>query len=493
MTARDVQDLNDVDEKVASSDHHRQDIDGSSSSSRDVDTDEVYSPAEQKAIIRRIDKRLVGVLGCLYVISLVDRINVSTAAIAGLNVDLELQVGTRYSVVILTFFAAYTVFQPLGTVLTRKIGPRWFLSGITLAWGVVMIGIGFVKTWQTLAGLRVLVGVFEAGFFPGAVYLLSTWYTRYEVQKRYTIFYGVGCVAGALSGILAYGLSQMEGQAGLRGWRWIFIIEGIISCLGALTSFVLLVGFPEEAHKSWRFLTLDERDFIIRRVNRDRQDAQTEPFSMRAFLTPALDFKIWVFAFMFFCVTTVGYSINYFLPIILVGLGFNTAEAQCLIVPPWVFTGLYMFAQAWLSDRYRLRGPFIALNAVVAIVGLSLMAFHSSNGVRYFGTFLVIAGASGNTPPVLAYQANNIRGHWKRAFCSATLVGAGGIGGIAGALVFRSQDLPRYLPGIYASLACNACILLCTAGLSLYFHRCNKRATEGRIVLEGLDKFLYTL
>lgn len=104
------------------------------------------------------DYRLVSILACLYIISLVDRINISTAGIAGLNQDLELQVGTRYSVVILTFFAAYTVFQPLGTVLTRKIGPRWFLSGITLAWGAVMIGIGFVKTWQTLAGLRVLVG-----------------------------------------------------------------------------------------------------------------------------------------------------------------------------------------------------------------------------------------------------------------------------------------------------------------------------------------------
>lgn len=152
-----------------------------------------------------------------------------------------------------------------------------------------------------------------------------------------------------------------------------------------------------------------------------------------------------------------------------------------------------MYAQAWLSDRYRLRGPFIAFNAVVAIVGLVVMSYHHSNGVRYFGTFLVVAGASGNTPPVLTYQANNIRGHWKRAFCSATLVGAGGIGGIAGALVFRSQDLPRYLPGVYASLACNFCILVCTAGLSVWFHHCNKKAKEGTVVLEGLDKFLYTL
>ncbi|KAK8046181.1 phthalate transporter [Apiospora saccharicola] len=309
---------------------------------------------------------------------------------------------------------------------------------------------------------------FEAGFFPGAVYLLSTWYTRFDMQKRYTLFYGIGCVAGALGGILAYGLSHMEGLGGLRGWRWIFVIEGIISCLAALFSYIYLVGFPEESHHSWKFLTRQERDFVIRRVNSDRGDAITAPFSLLEFLKPAKDFKVWVFAMIFFCVTTIGYSINYFLPIILLGMG-DVAEAQCLVLPPWVFTGLFMYGQAWIGDRYRLRGPIIAFNAVLAIVGLVVMAFHDHSPVRYFGVSLVVAGASGNTPPVLTYQANNIRGHWKRAFCSATLVGAGGVGGIAGALVFRSQDQPNYLPGIYASIACNVCILGCTGALSAWF------------------------
>jgi sugar phosphate permease len=104
-------------------------------------------------------------LAILYVISLMDRLNLSTAAIAGLNQELGLQVGTRYSVIILTFFAAYTVFQPLGTILTRKVGPRWFLSTVTLAWGIVMIGNGFVISWQDLAGLRVLIGYVQPSLF----------------------------------------------------------------------------------------------------------------------------------------------------------------------------------------------------------------------------------------------------------------------------------------------------------------------------------------
>jgi hypothetical protein len=151
-----------------------------------------------------------------------------------------------------------------------------------------------------------------------------------------------------------------------------------------------------------------------------------------------------------------------------------------------------MYGQAWLSDRYRLHAPFIAFNAVLAIIGVSIMGFHTHNPTRYFGSFLVIAGASGNTPPILTYQANNIRGHWKRAFSSALLVGFGGIGGIAGALVFRSQDQPKYLPGMYASIACNCCILLCTAGMTAWFWSSNKKAKQGSVVLEGLQGFLYT-
>ncbi|PHH82782.1 hypothetical protein CDD82_4856 [Ophiocordyceps australis] len=458
----------------------------------DVDDDEVYSIPEQRRIIRRVDVRVVLQLACLYIVSLLDRVNISTAAIAGLNKELSLQKGSRFSIILALFFIPYIIFQPLGSVLTRKLGPRWFLGSITLAWGAVMVGNAFSNNWQTMAGLRVLIGLFEAGYFPGAVYLLSTWYTRFDMQKRYTLFYGVGCIAASLGGILALGLSQMNGIAGLSGWRWIFLIEGIMTCLVALLAYIFLVGFPEDAHQSFKFLSKDECDFIIRRVNRDRADAVTDPFTLAKFFKPALDFTIWVYALMFFCICTMSYSISYFLPIILVGMGFSVGASQCLVVPPWAFTGLLMYSQAWLSDKYRLRSPIIVFNSIMGIVGLVLMAFHPKYPVRYFGVFLTLSSGGGNLPPVLTYQANNIRGHWKRAFCSATLTGFGGIGGIAGALVFRSQDAPHYLPGIYACMACNVCVLVCVGGMTLWFLRMNSRARRGLVVLEELKGFTYT-
>jgi MFS family permease len=134
-------------------------------------------------------------------------------------------IGDRYSLIVLIFFIPYVVFQPPATVVLRKVGPRRFLSGITLLWGSCMIGFGFVKKWDQMLGLRVILGILEAGFFPGCAYLLSTWYTRFELQKRNAVFYLIGSMASAISGILAYGIMQMDGIAGLGGWRWIFIVR----------------------------------------------------------------------------------------------------------------------------------------------------------------------------------------------------------------------------------------------------------------------------
>lgn len=114
-------------------------------------------------------------------------------------------------------------------------------------------------------------------------------------------------------------------------------------------------------------------------------------------------------------------------------------------------------------------------------------------GVRYFGVFLATTAANANVPCVLTWQANNIRGQWKRALCSATLVGTGGIGGIIGSTVFRSQDAPNYRPGIYCTMIAAALIIVLTLLLDLKFWRANKRVDNGGKMIEGLQGFKYTL
>ncbi|OTB17790.1 hypothetical protein K445DRAFT_56309 [Daldinia sp. EC12] len=463
-------------------------IEGEKTQSPNLVDDDV-SEEEGKKIIWRVDRRLVTLVGVLYCISLMDRTNLSAAAVAGMNEELHL-VGERYSVVTLVFFITYIIFQPPSTVLIRKLGPRIYLPTITFAWGAVMIGFGFSPTYEVLMGLRLILGAFEAGYFPGCAYLLSTWYTRFEMGRRYSVFYLLGCVASACSGILAFGLMQLDGKAGLSGWRWIFIIEGVITCLLASLGYWLLVDFPESKRKSWRFLDERQRAWVVRRVNADRGDVEAPKFRIGLFLKSGLDLRVWGYALIAFCSNTLTYSLAYFLPLILyTNLGFSRGASACLIAPPYAFSGFYMYFMGWLGDRYHLRGPIVVINMVIALIGLPILGWHPTNGVRYFGAFFVTAGANANIPASLAYQANNIRGQWKRAFCSALWVVFASIGGIAGSLVFRSQDAATgYRPGLYACIACCLLAIVTVGLLDLSFYFDNEKADRGEKHLEVTDE-----
>ncbi|KAL7799930.1 major facilitator superfamily domain-containing protein [Trichoderma ceciliae] len=453
------------------------------------DNDFGFTPAEQRSIIRRIDRRLVITVGAMYCVSLMDRTNMSAANIAGMSVELAL-INNRYNIANLVFFTTYIVFQPPSTILIRKIGPRLHLAFITLLWGGVMIGMGFVKNFHQLAALRTVLGVLEAGFFPSCVYLLSTWYTRYEVGKRYSMFYLLGCVASAFAGILAYGLMQLGGREGLSGWRWIFIIEGTITCALAIAGYWLLVDFPDSTRLTWSFLGQREREWIVHRIQRDRGDSKVPAFNLGKFLSGGADWKIWAYALIFFSTTTISYALAYTLPLILThSMKFSVGESQCLVAPPYAFAGLVMFSTAWVGDRYHIRGPIIIFNMVLCLIGLPIMGWAPQAGVRYFGIFLVTAGANSNIPSVMSFQANNVRGQWKRALCSATLVGFGGIGGIAGSLVFREQDAATgYKPGMYACIACCLLSIVLVVLCDLDFLRQNKKADSQGITLEAHDE-----
>jgi predicted MFS family arabinose efflux permease len=231
---------------------------------------------------------------------------------------------------------------------------------------------------------------------------------------------------------------HMGGIGGLGGWQWIFIIQGLITVVVAVGGYWLLVDFPDSKRKIWRFLDLREREWICARVHADRGDVQVPPFSIKEYLRVGRDWKVWAYGMIFFNTTTTTYALAFFLPLILnVSMGFDTGTSQCLIAPPYAFAGIVMYGTSWVADKYRIRGPIIIFNMILVLIGLPIMGFHTSNAVRYFGVFLTTAGANSNVPAAMSYQANNIRGQWKRAFCSATFVSMGGIGGIAGSLVFR--------------------------------------------------------
>ncbi|TQN70061.1 High-affinity nicotinic acid transporter, partial [Colletotrichum shisoi] len=421
--------------------------------------DHGFSPEEQRRIMRRVDVRLVTTVGLLYCFSVIDRSNLPSAAVAGMTDDLGLT-GNRYSIASLVFFTTYITFQPISVILSRILGPRAYFTVITMLCGAIVIGMGFLTHWSQMVALR---------------------YTRYEVGKRFSVFYMIVCFASAFAGLLAFGLTRLDGTANLRGWTWIFIIEGIITCAIGVVGYFLLVGFPDAQKRTWKFLSEKETAWVISRVQADRGDAELPAFSVKKFLRGGADVKVWALSIIYFNNALVNFSLSFFLPIILKdNMGFSTGQAQILTAPPYVFAAVVMYATGWLGDRYMLRGPIIVGDMLLSIVGTCLMGFHGDVAVRYLGVFLVTAGAVSAAPATMAYQANNIRGQWKRAFCSAFVVGISGLGGIAG-----SQDKPRYLPGLSTCLGCAVLNIVVVICMSFYFYFWNSKAERDEVELEA--------
>lgn len=155
----------------------------SSSSPSNSESSFPFTPQDQKRIIRQIDLRVVLLLGAMYAVSLIDRSQIGLAMISGMGADLQLTVGARYNIINAVFFGPYVLFQLPSTVLLRKIGPKRFLSGATLAWGLATLACGFVREWRDLVALRVVLGACEAGFYPGGFLFLFSF-----------IFYFFGCI-----------------------------------------------------------------------------------------------------------------------------------------------------------------------------------------------------------------------------------------------------------------------------------------------------------
>lgn len=143
----------------------------SSSSPSNSESSFPFTPPDQKRIIRQIDLRVVLLLGAMYAVSLIDRSQIGLAMISGMGTDLQLTVGARYNIINAVFFGPYVLFQLPSTVLLRKIGPKRFLSGATLAWGLATLACGFVREWRDLVALRVVLGACEAGFYPGGFFV----------------------------------------------------------------------------------------------------------------------------------------------------------------------------------------------------------------------------------------------------------------------------------------------------------------------------------
>jgi len=410
--------------------------------------------SSEKAIRRRVDLRLCTIAGILCSLDLLDSGIISSASVTTMFQDLDLQ-GSRYSVSIFIFTIASIAFQLPATLAVRYFGPRIFFCATTFAFGLITLCTAFVQNWKEMMALRVLLGISMSGIYRGLTYLISTWYTRREQQLRFAYLQTGEVFMLASGSILNFGLNHLNGRRGLAGWRWMFLVEGLIACIVGIITYWWMVDFPEHAQRSFKFLSAEENAIAVSRIEKDRGDVHASPFAWKKLIQSAKDPKVYGFSCMFFLLNLVSTALSYFLPIILQGgLGFNSNQAILLSAPPYYYAIIPVILSSLVSDKFGVRGPVIVFNSVCLVIGISMLGFAEQPTVRYIGTFLATGAYVSNWAALSAYYANNIVGQWKRVFTAAVVAACNGAGGIAGSFIFRQNEAPRYMTAIWIAIGC---------------------------------------
>ncbi|KAL4746823.1 hypothetical protein BDW72DRAFT_210153 [Aspergillus terricola var. indicus] len=427
-----------------------------------------------------IDLRLLPCLTVLYLISHLDRANIGNAKILGLTEDLGLS-GLQYNIALSLFFIPYVLLEvPSNILLKRFTRPSMYLGTLIVSWGIIMTLTGVVQNFGGLVTMRILLGIFEAGFFPGSVYLCSLWYMPRDLGTRVASFFSASALSGAFSGLLAAAISKMDGVAGYAGWRWIFILEGLITVVLGLLCFFCLVDSPQLSSK---WLDQDEIRFLqiqhfIKEGGQFREEQQRTTWAdvwgvMR-------NWRLYLLAYIMMCQSACNYGTKFTLPTVTKAMGFTNINAQLMTVPPYIAGALTAILFSKLSDRCAWRMPFVAIPLLLIITGYAIVLGLKGNlaahvGPGFFALIIACMGIYPTYPATASWAINNLAPSKRRAIGSAFNICMGNTGGIIGSYMYLSREAPTYPTGFGLSLAFGVSGLIVALALEGWFWWANRR------------------
>ncbi|EAW13603.1 putative MFS transporter [Aspergillus clavatus NRRL 1] len=460
-----------------------------SSSDSDAELVKDWDEKEEASVRRKIDLILLPILGLAFFALQVDRGNISAALTSTITEDLrittnQINIGSQL------LSAGIVITEIPSNILLQRIGPQVWLSGQLFAWGLVATFQAFVKTYPAYLATRLLLGLLEGGFIPGALYYLSTWYKKDETSFRTTLFFFGQMFAGATASLISAGLLQLDGRGGLEGWRWIFLVEGIITLLAGVI-FTLLVpskagdGKPFLSGGRWSYFTPRESHIIVNRVLLD------DPRKANGHVK-ITGSDIWKTVrqprilqhFFITLVAMSGFSgLTQYTPSLIKSFGFGAVRANALASVPIYASMLWTLILSYFADRTGHRGPFVLLSItwnVISYTCLRVTPFTSDRWHRY--TVLTIANVAYCSMHVL-----NIG--WLSVYCTtpqersismALIVMAANCAGISGSQIFRTSDAPRYRNALTAicALAAASWVQTVVLGLQYMFRRKKARKSE---------------
>ncbi|GAB7323890.1 hypothetical protein MBLNU13_g07323t1 [Cladosporium sp. NU13] len=446
---------------VPGSDHGSQDKkleNGSFYDSAASDISPTLSGADEKKLLRRIDWRLLPLLAAMYVIKTIDAQNVSNARAMDKgtehNIMIELNMSSdQFNLVTVAYYIPYIVAEAPSNLVLKYMKPSVWQARVMVSWGIVLCCHSVVKNAGGLYTVRALLGLMEAGLWPGILLQLCYWYRPDELAKRIVLVTIFGNFSAVISGVLAFAFNGVK-TGGLSGWKWLILTEGIVTIVLGIAVFFLLPDCAFEHYElrislvpsTVTWLSEDEKSFIQGRLPINSPKSSDKDFDWQEFKNTFKDYRLWLFlgVWGFYTVGTTG--LTFYQPSIVAELGFTSiAEAQLLNLPPAIFSCLLVIFFGWLASTATVPLPAIPLFFMIAIEACYAVEYTYPNvGGVYAATLLAGGFSTAWYIMMWPWRVQTINGATGSAFAIAFANSYGQIGGAVGAQLFNSRFAPRY-------------------------------------------------
>ncbi|KAI8668480.1 hypothetical protein NCS55_00874200 [Fusarium keratoplasticum] len=371
-----------------------------------------YSGAHEKtdpkeiALVKKLDRWMMPMLWSMYWLNYLDRNAIALARLNDLEKDLNLK-GTEYQTCVSILFVGYILAQIPSNMFLTRTRPSRYMGVMMMLWAVVSALTAVAKDFKGLLLTRFFLGLTEAPYYPGAVYLLSIFYTRKEVATRIAILYTGNILATAFAGLIAAGIFYgMDDLAGIAGWKWLFILQGAVTFVIAVVGYFVLPDFPQT---TW-WLTQEERDLAYNRMELDTVANKGETSTWKGLQQAAKDPMVWIFCFMaHFHLAANGFK-NFF-PTVVKTLGFNTTITLVLTCPPYLIAGASTILVSYSSGKFNERTWHITASKAVAVIGFAAAAATLNTAGRYVCMVIFTIGT---------YAVNSLILGWCGSVCGQT-------------------------------------------------------------------------
>ena len=401
-----------------------------------------FSLLEQRTI-RKITWRLVPFLMLLYFVAFLDRINIGFAALT-MNKDVGLT-PQAFGLGAGIFFLGYFLFEVPSTVILHHVGARFWIGRVMITWGLVSVAMAFTRGPISFCILRFLLGLAEAGFFPGIILYLSYWFPANHRSAVTALFMTAAPIAGFIGSPISGALMQLDGVLCLRGWQWLFLLEGIPALVLAFVTFRFLTDRP--ANAAW--LSVDERDWLSSVIQQE-QTVIKDSHSHSAWRALA-NWKVLALSLAYFGTSTGLYTIGFWAPLMIKGLGFSLFHVGLLIAIPNLIAIVGMVLWSRNSDRTGERYWHAALACLIGAIGMAVAARAGSSAfLAIAGLSLTAFGVSAAKPPLWCLPTTFFVG--TAAAASIGLINSlGTLGGFVGPYMIGSTNGPsgNFTRGLY--------------------------------------------